>query len=42
MEKVVEFLSSKDVNAHSSTPGLKVDFKEKAFHYRGGETFTRE
>lgn len=42
MEKVVEFLSSKDVNAHRSTPGLKVDFKVKAFYYIGGDTFTRE
>lgn len=41
MEKVIEFLSSKDMNAHSSTPGLKVDFIEKASHYTGGETFTR-
>lgn len=37
MKKVAEFLSSKDVNAHSSIPGLKDDFIEKAFHYTGGE-----
>lgn len=38
VEKVVHFLSSRHIDAHSSTPKLKADSKEKAFGYKIGET----
>lgn len=39
---MVHCLSSKDRAAHSFTPGLKVNSKEKAFAYRGDETLSPE
>lgn len=39
-EKVVHFLTAKDMDAHSSCPGLLVDSKEKAFAYKGSETLS--
>ena len=36
-EKVVHFLSSKAMDAHSSSPGFQADAKETAFGYKGSE-----